>query len=119
MAVATAAVLPAMVLAGRLQRDSAIATEAAFIAGARIELLKGRVADGATALGGSLDAGIDGWQAYLDRAGAEVVAARAMYECRWRLAESASPGVLIAAVRVSWRGQAGGAVTLSTAVHDE
>ena len=116
---ATAAVLPAIVLAARLHRDSAVATEAALIAGARLESLKGDVANGATAGGGSLDEGVDGWQAYFDRAGVEVPAAGAVYECRWRVAASPSPGVLIAAVRVSWRGQAGGAITLSTAVHDE
>ena len=118
IAVATAGALPAIVLAGRLQRDSAVATEAAFIAGARLELLKAGVAGGTVATGGSLDASLDGWHAALDRAGAEVIAASAVYDCRWRLAESAAPGVLIAAVRVSWRGGAG-SLTLSTAVHDE
>ena len=118
IAVATAAVMPAIVLAGRLQRDSAIATEAALIAGARLELLKTRLMDGVPA-GGSLDAPVDGWHTYLDRAGGEVPVARAVYECRSQVAASVSPGVLIAAVRVSWIGQERAAITLSTAVHDE
>lgn len=111
--------LPAIALAGRLQRDSAVTTESVMIAAARLERLKADVAGGRTAPGGSLDAAVDGWYVLLDRSGAVVPDARAVYECRARVVSSASPGVVIAAVRVSLRGQAEVGTTLSTAVHDE
>jgi prepilin-type N-terminal cleavage/methylation domain-containing protein len=119
LAVASAAMLPAIALAGRLQRDSAVATEAAIIAAARLEGLKADVAAARVARGGSLDAAVDGWHVLLDRAGAPAAAGRAVYECRARVVASVSPGVAIAAVRVLVRGQAEGAITLSTAVHDD
>ena len=118
IAVASAGVLPAIVLAGRLQRDSAVATEAAIIASARLERLKAAAAAG-QGPGGSLDVETGGWYVLVDRAGEEVAAERAVYECRLRLLPAASPSVLVAAVRVSLRGQPEAALTLSTAVHDE
>ena len=111
--------LPAIALAGRLQRDSAVTSESVMIAAARLERLKADVAEGRTAPGGSLDAAVDGWYVLLDRSGAAVPDARAVYECRARVTPAVSPGVVIAAVRVSLRGQTDVAITLSTAVHDE
>ena len=118
IAVASAGVLPAIVLAGRLQRDSAVATEAAIIASSRLERLKADAAAGMPP-GGSLDVATGGWYVPLDRAGEDVAADLAVYECRLRLMPAASSSVLIAAVRVSPRGQSNVTVTLSTAVHDE
>lgn len=113
IAVTSAAMLPAIVAAGHLQRESALVTDAARIASARLEALTATAA--AVAEGGSLDASLEGWSAMVDRAGVEAGDDRAVYDCRWRVA---ADGVVVVAVRVVPRGAQGG-VTLSTAVRDE
>lgn len=111
IAVTSAAMLPAVVAAGRLQRDSAIETGAVRIAASRIERL---LSTGIGAAGGSLDAPLQGFSLTADGAGAPVAADRAEYDCRWRVTRAL---VVIVAVRCLGRG--GGDVTLSTAVPRE
>ncbi|MBA3949810.1 MAG: type II secretion system protein [Acidobacteria bacterium] len=112
IAVTSAALLPAIVAAGRLQRDSARETGAVRIAASRIE---GLLSTGAAAVpGGSLDESLAGFSQATDSAGAPVAAERAEYDCRWRVSHGI---VVIVAVRVVARG--GGDVTLSTAVPRE
>jgi hypothetical protein len=118
IASATAAMLPAIAQASRLQRDSDLQTAAVLMSVARLERLESAVAAGLGA-GGSLDAPVDGWYAWLDRDGRAVQEADAAFACRWAAAPSAVPGVLIAAVRVAPRAAPHAAITLSTAVRHE
>lgn len=107
-----ASLLPAIVAAGRLQRDSARETAAVRIATSRIESL---LATGGVGIpGGSLDEPLAGFSVATDSAGAPAAAQRAEYECRWRVTHGA---FIIVAVRVVARG--GGDITLSTAVPRE
>lgn len=109
---------PALAVAARLQRDSAIETEAAVIAASRLESLKADVAAGRIGGGGSLDAAQDGWHARVDRDGSIVTAGRAAYECRWRVAPAPAPaGAWLVSVRVVPAVGVRLAVTISTAVH--
>ncbi|HUF22971.1 MAG TPA: hypothetical protein VMN81_02495 [Vicinamibacterales bacterium] len=113
----SAALLPALAGAARLQRDSAIETEAAVIAASRLESLKADVAAGRIGAGGALDAAHDGWHARIDRDGNIATAGTAAYECRWRVALAAAPaGALMLSVRVVPAVGARLAVTISTAV---
>lgn len=113
----SASLLPAIAGAARLQRDSAIETEAAVIAASRLESLKADVAAGRIGAGGTLDTAQDGWQARIDRGGNVVTAGAAAYECRWRVASSpASAGAWMVSVRVVPAVDARLAVTVSTAV---
>jgi type II secretory pathway pseudopilin PulG len=108
---------PALAVAARLQRDSAIETEAALIAASRLESLKADVAAGRAGAGGSLDAAHDGWHARIDRDGTIVPAGRAAYECRWRVTPApAAAGAWMVSVRVVPAVGARLAVTISTAV---
>jgi Tfp pilus assembly protein PilV len=113
IAVTSAAMLPAIVAAGQLQRESAHVTDAVRIASARLDALLPTASTGAA--GGALGASLHGWSAMVDRAGAEVAVERAVYDCRWTVAVD---GVAIVAVRVTARGGPGD-VTLSTAVRRE
>jgi type II secretory pathway pseudopilin PulG len=72
MVTVSAALLPAIALASRLQRDSANETEAAVIAAARLEALKATPGRGE---------GHD----FFDRDGFATTGERAAYECRWRI----------------------------------
>jgi prepilin-type N-terminal cleavage/methylation domain-containing protein len=115
VATASAALLPAVAIAARLQRDSAIETEASLIASATMESVKAGVAARRIGPGGSIDAALDGWHTRVDREGAP--GAAAVFECRWRVAPAAAPsGLLILVVRVVPPG--GAAVTLAAAVPD-
>ena len=111
IAVTSAAMLPAIAAAGRLQRDSERETAGVRIAASQIETL---IATRRLSPGGSLDASLDGFFATVDGTGAVVPAGYAEYECRWRVSQGA---VVLIAVRVVARG--GGEVTLSTAVPRE
>ncbi len=113
----SAALLPALALAARLQRESAIETEAAVIAAGRIEYLTADVAAGLTGPGGALDTPREGWHALVDREGNDAPAASAVFDCRWHVAAAPAPaGLLIVSVRVVPIGAGGGAVTISVAV---
>lgn len=112
IAVTSAAMLPAIAAAGRLQRDAERETAAVRIAASQIERLLASA--GARPAGGSLDESLAGFSTATDSSGRPVTADRAQYDCRWRV----TPGPLvIVAVRVVARG--GGDVTLSTAVPRE
>lgn len=113
IALVSAALLPAVAAAGRLYRESARESEAVRIAASRLDVLA-RSAD-AGAAGGSLTETQAGWSVFVDRAGAPVPAARAIYECRWRVTAGR---LLVAAVRVVPVG-GGDEVVLSTAVWRE
>jgi hypothetical protein len=104
----SAAMLPAIALAARLQRDSGIEMEAAIVASRRLETVKIALEDGPVASG----------SAFVDRTGDAAPEDRAVFECRW-LVETApgAPGVSRIAVQVSARGGSV-AVTLSTVVPD-
>lgn len=115
---ASAAVLPALAQVARLHRDSDLQTAAALMGAARLERLERAVASG-LGPGGSLDAPVAGWHAWLDRRGRAVPAADAAFACRWQASPSAAPGVLIAAVRVEPRAAPHAAITLTTAVRHE
>ena len=89
MTTVSAAVLPAIALASRLQRDSAVETTAALIAGGRLEVLKAAPAAG------------EG-HAFLDRDGRAAGIDRAVYECRWRVDTApGAPGAWRIVVRAS------------------
>lgn len=118
MAVVTAALLPGIALAARLQRDSAVETEAAVIAAARLEQVKAGVAADVIGMGGRLDASVEGWCAMVDREGAP--AARGAFDSRWQVAPATAPaGVLVVVVRVVPLADPRGAITLATAVTHE
>lgn len=112
IAVTSAAMLPAIAAAARLQRDSARETDGVRIAASRIERL---LATAPVAAGGSLDESLPGFSLTTDRAGAAVSPESAEYDCRWRVTRGS---VVIVAVRVAARG-GGGDVTLATAVARE
>ena len=118
IASATAAMLPALAQAARLQRDSDLQTAAVLMGAARMERVESAVAAGLEP-GGSVDAPVDGWHAWLDRDGRAVQEADAAFACRWAVSPSAASGVLIAAVRVEPRAAPHAAITLSTAVRHE
>lgn len=87
----SAAILPAIALSARLQRESAIETNAAVLAASRLESLKRDVAAGAIGTGGSLESAIEGWSAPVEPA----------FECRWQVTDLAAPqGARLIAVRV-------------------
>jgi prepilin-type N-terminal cleavage/methylation domain-containing protein len=116
----SAALLPALVLASRLHRDSAIETEAAIIAAARLEDLAAALAAGGLAAGGRLDIADAGWHNVVDRAGAPVARAQASYEVRWAVTPlGGSSRVHVLAVRVVPLANPFAAITLTTAVGDE
>ena len=119
MAVVSAALLPAIALAARLQRESAIETESATIAAAALERVKARM-PAVSAPGGSLDGRVAGWHVLVNREGVEVSEAGAAYECRWRIARLDAPaGVVVLSVRVLPLGVAHQALTIATVVRDE
>jgi hypothetical protein len=118
IASATAAMLPAIAQASRLQRDSDLQTAAVRMGAARLERLEGDITAGLGA-GGSLEAPVNGWHDWLDREGRAVPAAEAAFACRWAASPSSAAGVLIAAVRVEPRAAPYAAITLSTAVRRE
>src|SRR5688500_17671013 len=116
----TAVLLPAVALSARLQRASAIETEASVIAASRLEYLKADIAGGLIGSGGAIDARLEGWHALVDRQGAPSPEAAAAFECRWRVSAAASPaGVFILTVRVLPLADSSAPVTVSVAVFDE
>ena len=116
-ATVSAALLPALVLASRLHRDSAIETDAALIASARMERLAADVAAGAVATGGDLGMALAGWHELLDGGGVPTDPARGLYETRWRVASVLSPaGVYLLSVRVIPLASRAAALTLTLAV---
>jgi len=74
------------------------------------------VADGSIGTGGAIDASEPGWHELLDRTGMPAAAGSAVFECRWHIAPSPSPGALLIAVRVIPVGRAAEAVTIATVV---
>lgn len=104
----SAAILPAIALAARLQRDSGIEMEAAIVASRRLETLKVELEDGPVASGSAL----------VDRGGDVVPGDRAVFECRWFVDTApGAPGAVRIAVQVSAPGS-GVALTISTVVPD-
>lgn len=115
----SAALLPAIALASRLHRDSAIETEAAVIAAAHLARLASRVASADVSMGGSLDGAEEGWRALVDVTGTAAEAQRAVFEVRWQVASvPASPGVVLLAVRVLPMANRAAAITLTAVVPD-
>src|SRR5687768_440089 len=113
----SAALLPALALASRLHRDSAIETEAAIIGANRLEHLGAALAAGALAAGGRLDIADPGWNDAVDRAGAPVARAHASYEVRWAVAPlGGSSSVYVLAVRVVPIANPVAAIRLTSAV---
>ena len=105
MVTVSAALLPAVALASRLQRDSAVETEAALIAAARLEALKAAPARGE---------GRD----FFDRDGSMTTEDRAVYECRWRIDTApGAPGALLIVARAAAVGERG-EVVMATVVPD-
>lgn len=106
----SAALLPAVALASRLQRESAIETEGAAIAASCLEQVKAGVGAGAIGDGGSIDTPIDGWH----------VRATASFECRWQSSALAAPaGLRVLAVRVVPLAGAGLSITMTSVVADD
>ena len=119
VAVVSAALLPAVALAGRLQRESAVETEAVTIASATLERVKAQM-PGVAATGGSLEARAAGWYALVNREGAEAGAEDSAYECRWHVSRLAVPAtVVVLSVRVIPLAADLPPVTIATAVRDE
>lgn len=119
VAVVSAALLPAVALAGRLQRESAVETEAVTIATATLARVTAQM-PAAAASGGSLAARTAGWHAMVSRAGVEAGAADAVYECRWQVSRLAAPAsVAVLSVRVIPLAADMAPVTIATAVRDE
>lgn len=119
MATVSAALLPALALAARLHRDSAIETDAAVIAAVHLTRLAAAVAASEAGVGGGLDTPVDGWRADVDASGAEVDSRAAVFEVRSRI--SMMPGathVLLLAVRVVPRAQRDTARTFTMVVPD-
>ena len=108
IATVSAALLPAIALAARLQRESAIEVEASLIAARRLEMLKAEIAAGLAAAGPE----------FLDRSGAAVPIGVAAYECTWSIeAAPGPPGLSRIAVRVAGLGDET-AVVITTVVPD-
>jgi len=99
MASVSAALLPAVAAAARLQRAAAIESEAALLAAGRLAVLKREIADGLIAT----------------REGTGVSGA---FDLRWWVEASAVPGILLVRVRVVPRAGHAPAVIVSTAVPD-
>jgi prepilin-type N-terminal cleavage/methylation domain-containing protein len=119
IATVSAALLPAIALAARLHRDSAIETEAAVIAAAHLARLAASVAASETGVGGSLDTPVDGWRADVGASGSEVDSDAAVFEVRSQV--STMPGgtrMLLIAVRVVPRAQRDMPRTFSMVVPD-
>ena len=105
MTTVSAALLPAIALASRLQRDSAVETAAALIAAARLELLKAAPAAG------------EGRE-FVDRDGTPSPVDRASYECRWAVDTApGAPGALRIIVR-AWAIGDRAQVVVATVVPD-
>ena len=106
----SAAVLPAIALSARLQRESAIHTEAAAIAAGRLERLKRDVADGIAGIGGSLEGSVEGWSEFIPPS----------FDVRWQVTPLAAPaGAVSIAVRVVARAGTASPLTVATVVpHD-
>lgn len=116
----SAALLPALAIASRLHRESAIETEAAVIGEARLELLASDAANGTIGAGGRLDARAEGWHACVDRSGAVVEEHAASFELRWQIVSLVAPaGVTAVSVRVIPVASRGVSITLATVVADE
>lgn len=98
VATVSGALLPAVAIAARLQRESATETEAAVIASTHLERLKAAIEAGGGA-GGAIDSAVEGWSAFLTRGGATSDEGAAPFECRWQIAQGV-PGVWIIRVRV-------------------
>lgn len=108
LATVSAALLPAIALAARLQRESAIEVEAALIATRRLETVKAEIAAGVAVAGAE----------FLDRRGVAVPSAAAAYECTWSIeAVPVQPGLSRIAVRVAGIGDRA-AVVITTVVPD-
>lgn len=106
----SAAILPAIVLSARLQRESALETDAAVLAAGRLERLERDVAAGAIGTGGSLESAVEGWSARVESA----------FECRWQVMALAVPqGVRLIAVRVVPLAGNMAPLTIATVVPDE
>lgn len=119
MATVSAALLPAVALAARLQRESALETEGVTIAASTLERLRGQMAPAALS-GGDLDTRAAGWHAFVDREGAVSGGTNAAYECRWQITRLDAPSnVAVLQVRVIPLAAANLPITLSTAVRDE
>lgn len=99
MASVSAALLPAVAAAARLQRAAALESEAALIAAGRVALLTREIAAGLIA----------------PREGREESGA---FDCRWWVEASSVPGVLLVRVRVVARAGDAAPVVVSTAVPD-
>jgi len=106
----SAALLPGVVLASRLQRDSAIETEGAAIAASCLEWVKAGVGSGAIGEGGSIDTAVEGWH---ERPSPS-------FECRWKTSGLAAPaGLRLLAVRVVPLADPGLAITVTGVVADD
>lgn len=117
MATVSAALLPAIALASRLHRDSAMQTDAAIIGAAHLARLAGAVAASSIGPGGSLDGPVDGWRDAVDATGAPAPASSAAFEVRSQV--SAIPGgagVMLVAVRVLPLARRDSAVTFASVV---
>lgn len=117
IATVSAALLPAIAIAARLHRDSAIATDAAIIGGAHLARLASAAAASGLGAGGSLDGALEGWRAHVDATGADVDARAAVFEVRSRISTvTGGDGVWLLAVRVVPLANRDAALTLTVVV---
>ena len=101
MATVSAALPPAIALASRLHRESAMQTDAAIIGAAHLARLAAAVAAGSIGAGGSLDGPLEGWCDGVDATGAPAPSGRAAFEVRSQVSSiPGGAGVMLAAVRV-------------------
>src|SRR5688500_3246885 len=113
----SAAPLPALALASRLHRDSALPTQAAIIGANRLEPLGAALAAGAPAAGGPRASADPGRNDAVERPGAPSARAHASYEVRWAVAPlGGSSSVYVLAVRVVPIANPVAAITLTSAV---
>jgi hypothetical protein len=108
VAAVSGALLPAIAIAARLQRESAIEVEAALIAARRLAIVKAGIGAGVVA----------GGVEHLDRSGAPAASGAAAYECSWAIEPSPGPpGLLRVTVSVAAIGAVNG-VTVTSVVPD-
>ena len=117
IATVSAALLPAVALASRLHRESAMQTDAALIGAAHLARLAEAVAASSIGPGGSLDGPAAGWREAVDATGAPAPANGAAFEVRSQVSGiPGGAGVMLAAVRVLPLADRDSAVTFAIVV---
>ncbi|MDQ3070501.1 MAG: hypothetical protein M3R55_12335 [Acidobacteriota bacterium] len=115
-----AALLPALAMAARLQRESDLETGATLAGSRQIAQIAREIEAAGRGTGGALDIPRSGWQQFVDRDGAPAPVEDAVFDCRWLVTRSEEPaGLLIVHVRVVPLADRGRALTFTTGVPNE